>query len=473
MSDYATALDELKRSVHTLTGSVESYRRDAVDRSTVENIVTDVLAAQRAVAAAAPRRSVGPMDTVADSAIATIVDERAAELRILTGTKKLNRMLELPAEAVSSVLRRSQADVEAFQQGSDNLLLAAAIMDRPARSLDYFSDVYRPAINAALGTDNAGAGEEYIPTMLSSQLIERVNLSLLVAELFDTVDMPSNPYEIPGVAVVRQAIPSATEQTGDPGPTAIQKLTLATRKITLTAKKLAAMALVSKEMEEDAVITTLPYMQQELADYIGGSFEDGLVNGDTAGTHMDEDVTAADDPRKLYDGLRKSVLAGSKIDGANAALTVAMLRSSKALMGKYGARPERLAHIVSMVNAVQLLSDPAVFTMEKYGPHATILTGELARVDNVPIVISEYARIDLNAAGVYDNVTKNRSAALTVYRPGFLVGTRRGVTVEILRELYSEYDQDAVKITTRKAFEPRYPVTTEPIAAEIYDLKTT
>jgi HK97 family phage major capsid protein len=473
LSDYAAALEELKRSVHTLTGAVESYRRDAVDRSTVENIVTDVLAAQRTVASTEPRRSVTPSDAGGDSAIATVVDERAEELRSLTGTKKLNRMLELPAAAVSGVLRRSQADVEAFQQVSDNLLLAAAIMDRPARSLDYFSDVYRPAINAALGTGSSGAGEEYVPTLLSSQLIERVNLELLVAQLFDQVDMPSNPYEIPGVAVARQAIPSATEQTGDPGPTAIAKLTLATRKITLTAKKLAAMALVSKEMEEDAVIQVIPYMQQELVDYISGSFEDALVNGDTAGTHMDEDVTVADDARKLYDGLRKSVLAGSKIDGANAALTVAMLRSSKALMGKYGARPERLAHIVSMVNAVQLLSDTAVFTLEKYGPHATILTGELARVDNVPIVVSEYARIDLNASGVFDNVTKSRSAALTVYRPGFLVGTRRGVTVEILRELYSEYDQDAVKITTRKAFEPRYPTGAELIVAEIYDLKTT
>lgn len=475
-SATASAYEDVKKIVSELNANVIAFKHNAVDRSTVEAIVTDLLGKQRAAASVSTqgRRSYSPSDSPASGALASIIDERAQELRSLDGAKKLTRILELPAPLAADALHRSSSDIEAFQETSDKLLLAAAIMGRPAKSLDFYGDTYQPLIQAAVGTSVSGAGADYVPTILSSALIERVNLQLLIAALFEQVDMPSNPYELPGVALVRQRIPSAAEQIGDPGPDAIAKLTLDTRKVTLTAKKIAAMALVSKELEEDAVFNTLDWMQRELADYTAGQIEDAIVNGDTAGTHEDSDVTDPDDARKLFDGLRKAGVANGA-DGANAALTVAMLRANRGRMGKYGYGngTANLAHIVSPINAVQLLSDPAVLTMDKYGPHATIIVGELARVDNIPVIVSEYARIDLNATGHYDGVTETRSCAITVATDGYVVGTRRAVQVEILRELYSEYDQDAVKISTRKAFEPRYPPSTEKIVAATYNLKIT
>jgi hypothetical protein len=133
-------------------------------------------------------------------------------------------------------------------------------------------------------------------------------------------------------------------------------------------------------------------------------------------------------------------------------------------------RSDQLVHIVGMGSYLNLLSDTNVQTVDKYGPNATILTGELGKIDGAPIIVSEYVRADLNATGVYDGVTTNRSAAISINRRGFFVGERRGMTVQVLRELYAEFDQDAVLCSVRKAFEPRFPAATEPIVAVTYNL---
>src|SRR5262249_43416370 len=154
---------------------------------------------------------------------------------------------------------------------------------------------------------------------------------------------------------------------------------------------------------------------EELTEYLAADFEDCLINGDTTGTHQDSDVTASNDPRKNFSGLRKLAISAAKTDLANAAPTVAnSVRVNRKKMGKYGVRADQLAHIVSMNAYVQLLADTSLLTLEKYGPNATILTGELGRVDGAPVIVSEYVRADLNASGVYDGTTTNRSEVLTV-----------------------------------------------------------
>ncbi len=123
-----------------------------------------------------------------------------------------------------------------------------------------------------------------------------------------------------------------------------------------------------------------------------------------------------------------------------------------------------------MRSYVGLLSDSSVLTLEKYGPRATILTGELGRLDGAPLIVSEYVRQDLNASGVYDGVTTNRTLALTVNRNAWLSGIRRTPTVKILQELYAESDQLGIIASVRRAFAARFPTATEPIVALHYNL---
>jgi HK97 family phage major capsid protein len=461
-------LETLAKSVHDLAEAVDRYKQGSVGAETVERIAREVVQNGRA---SGGRRSFTPED------VDGLAPQRRHELQSLQGRARLAMIQVTPADEVSDAIGLNPERVRDFQQAADSLVVMSMYLTGQRRTpidprdLAFYEDEFLPALQA-MDSGTTAEGKEFVPTDLSASLIERVNASLLVAQLFPYVDMPTSPYEIPAFAITRTRGGLHAEQTADTGQTKIKKITPASRKVTLTAKKFAVEVILSKELEEDSLIPMLPFLEQELVDYISADIEDSTINGDTAGTHQDSDVTTADDPRKQWDGLRKSLLLGAKVDAANAALTSAMLRKNRQNMGRYGIRSDQLAHLISIWNYIDLLGDANVVTMDKYGPRATVLTGELAKVDGVPVIASEYVRPDLNASGVYDGTTTNRSIALTVNTRGFLYGSRREMSVQVLNELYAESDQDAIIVTNRRAFAPRFPVATEKIVAAHYNVKT-
>lgn len=469
------ALDSLKKAVHDLSDGVLAMKRGQIDESTVERIAREVLSGSREYGR--QRRS-GPMpadwedDGSGFGVVAphTIFDVGAPNPEKLASRGR-DRSYEIQASyprKLAQALGAPEKSVRQLQAATDTVVLASTYLDKEPHELEYFRGTYEP-LTQAMDTATTAEGIEYVPKELSGSVIERINLELLVGQLFPLIEMPTQPFDIPGLAVARQRTGTLAEQTADTGQTKWKKITPATRKITLTAVKLGVEVLVSKEMEEDAIIAVVPFIEEEVVDYLAGDWEDTLVNGDTTGTHQDSDTTAADDPRKSLMGLRKLTAAGAKTDGANAVLTVAMLRANRSKMGRYGTRIADLAHIVPIRSYINLLSDASVITLEKYGPQATILTGELGKLDGAPLIVSEYVRQDLNATGVYDGVTTNRTLAMTVNRRGFLQGQRRGLTVQVLRELYAESDQDAIVASFRRAFAARFP-STETTSALTYNL---
>jgi HK97 family phage major capsid protein len=458
-------LEAVAKSVHDLAEAVEEMKAGKVDEETVRRISEEVLAKSKQTPG---RRSFVP-DDVDDTAVARILGQ---------GEQRLTEIHRRNPKAVAQVIHRDEAEVRDFQVAGDRLLLMSAILAAQKgqhvdpRELNFYDEQYRPMLQAMDSTTTA-EGKEFVPTELSSTLIDRVNLELQVASLFSVITMPTNPFDIPGRPVARTRLGKHAEQTADTGQTLIKKVTPGTRKVTLSAVKFAGESLVSKELEEDGLIAILPFIEEELVDYLTADVEDTTVNGDDSGTHQDSDVTAADDPRKNWKGLRKLLLTAAKTDAANAVLTSAMLRTSRLKMGVYGVRAANLAHIVGMANYIHLLGDANVLTVDKYGANAVILQGELGKVDGIPIIVSEYIRQNLNASGVYDGVTTDRSVALTVNKRAWAYGTRRDVTLQILTELYAEADQDAIKVTHRRAFSALYPTATEPIVAAHYNTKTT
>lgn len=454
MSDEAPQ-DQVAEAVSQLRESVEGLRDGMVDETKVRSIAEEVLAAN----AAAGRQGYVPPD----------VDPEVERRGELSGTprERLRQIHDSSASVAARLSGRDVEDVKRFHGASDSLLLASTILQRPAEDLAFYENEYLPAVRA-MDTQTAGEGAEYVPTGLSSSLIERVSLDLRLVSLFPEIQMPTNPFDIPGRAMSRQRGGRHVEQTADSGQTLIKKITPATRKVRLTAARFATEVLVSKDEEEDAIIAVMPFLEDEIVDYTVADLEDAAVNGDTAGTHRDSDVTLATDPRKNWNGLRKLAAdAAAQRDGGADKLTVADLRANRGLMGKYGVRPDRLAHEVSIKSYIDLLSDANVITVDKYGPKATVLTGELGKVDGVPIVVSELAREDLNATGVYA-AASTKTTASTVYYRGLARGIRRGMTVQLLKELYAEADQDGIIITTRQALESLYPG--QPIVATTYNL---
>lgn len=464
MADETVTIDDLKKGVHDLTEAVTDMKAGLIDGETVERIAGEVLERQRAANREQQREGFKPdadVDVEKELFGAKTVEQRMAAIH--------ERSAVRVADAMGGTTDAAQ--VRSFQEKADNLLLLSTAMNVDPRETNYYTEEYLPAARA-LSTGGSATGAEFVPTVLSGNLVERVNLDLRVVALFPQIEMPSNPFDIPGRAVSRTRLQSLSEQTADSGQTKYTPVTPGTRKITLTAKKFAGEALVSKEEEEDSLIAILPFIQEELVDYLAGDLEDAAINGDLTATHQDSNVTAATDPRKAWKGLRANLVSGGKTDLSNAVLTVAALRSNRGKMGKYGVNPQKLAHIVSINGYIQLLADSSVITMEKYGPAATVLTGELAKADGSPVIVSEFVQTNLNASGVYDGTTTDRTLGLTVHTGGFVVGNRRGITVQRLVEVYAESDQDALVATCRKAFAARFTTSTEKVVAAQYNAKT-
>jgi HK97 family phage major capsid protein len=461
-------MDDLDQAVTDLIDAVDAAGRDP-DRTATA--VRDFVRRQRSLGPGGSRRSFDLNDIGRGQPRPPRVGD---DLPQLSGVERLRAIMERDPAEVADSLGRQVSDVAELQRAGDDVALLAAYLAPQkidVRDTRYYREAYLPRLRA-MDTSTTAEGKEFVPTELSGALVERIALQLLVANIFPSVDMPTNPFEIPGFSVSRVRGGAHTEQTADTGQTKIKKITPASRKITLTAAKFATEVILSKELEEDSLIPMLGFLRQEIADYLAADVEDTIINGDTTASHMDSDVTAADDPRKNWVGLRKTALAACKTDAANAALTSAMLRLNRKNMKKYGARADQLVHVISIASMLDLLADPLLQTVDKYGPQATILTGEIGKVDGVAVVISEYVRQDLNATGVFDNTTTNRTVAITVNKQGFLNGVRRAPRIQLLTELYAESDQDALIITNRRAFAPRFPAASEQIVALHYNVKT-
>lgn len=342
----------------------------------------------------------------------------------------------------------------------DNCFIMSKILNVPVQHLKSwgkFGQRYGD-FKKALDTAASGGGAEWIPTDFSSRLWELVRVQGKVAPLFQVIPMPSNPYTLP-LEVGRLTSYKHAQQTGDTGQTLIPVSdgSSITGNITLTAADHAARVLVSKNLEEDSIIPVLPFLQNRIVMALAEGREDCIINGDTAGT-MDSNDTASDGHNRLWNGLRRLALTNS-YSADMATMTAAQLRLAlRAPMGKFGVNPDELAYIVDLTTYIKMLNIDDVSTLEKFGPNATILKGQLAALDGIPVIVTEWARTNLNASGVYDGVTTSKSGILLVNRNGFVVGERRGAEVMILRELFAQSRQDAVIVSERVTFSPTHAI---------------
>lgn len=347
-----------------------------------------------------------------------------------------------------------------LHQDVDNALLLSAITGRKVSELKYWKRAQRklePALKAISATGSTGYGSDWVPTMFSPTFREMVRVAGKVVPLFPVIPMPSNPYKLP-IEIGRMTSYKVAENTGDTGQTAVPKgdASTLTGATTLTAAAHASMVLISKDAQEDSIIPMLPLLSQRLPQVLAEGREDALVNGDTAETHEDTDTTAANSRRKLVLGLRAMANDNNyKVDLSTLNLT--NFRKMRKGMGKHGIMPKDLAYIVSLAGFFELVSLGEVTTIDKYGQFATVLNGELGKIDGSPIVVSEFIREDLTTGAVYGS-GQTKTVMHAVNRNGLVVGERSEYTFQMLKERYAENLQDALLVHERFDFKPLFPI---------------
>ena len=208
----------------------------------------------------------------------------------------------------------------------------------------------------------------------------------------------------------------------------------------------------------------LPTLSGQIYRDLADGYEDCMINGDTSSTHADDianwDIrgrwgggaySATGDHRKNFKGLRKLSSDKSTSNIAilgGAAVTADDIISGLALMAEYSSQDMMLVTSPEML--LTLLKLDAVQTLDKYGPAATIRSGSLASIFGMPIIVSRYMAADMNANGVWDDLTKTHSGILYVNRDSYQHYQRRGITVETAKDINS--DAISVVATLRRTF---------------------
>lgn len=307
-----------------------------------------------------------------------------------------------------------------------------------------------------------GFGADWIPTLWSDQLWSKARQDNIIYPLFRQVDMPSSPFHVPteGVDPTVYYVPETRHESQLAlGASAIPESKTGSDKLTLTAKKLALRVGFSAELVEDAVLPVLSLYREQAARAIADAIDHVLLNGDEttgAGNINDMNNDLDDHARfRAFDGLRHLALVTNttlKYD-FNGAPTLEKLRTTRfKLPVARAARPSDLAWVVDGNTYAKLLGLSEFLTMDKIGVHATALTGQLGFIDGIPVLVS--AEMGLNeATGTFEVGGENvKGSAVLVYRPGWLVGTRRRIAVSV--DYLPYYDAYQMTATVRLAFAP-------------------
>ena len=410
-----------------------------------------------------------------DAADSQVEDSRAIKGESMTEVTSTARK-RLPLADEREAIKAGHIEIGSEFDSLDAMdMLHGYMLLRSTKSFHGVSERYSNALADKIGkaqlkatkadelsySTQAGFGDEWAPDLWSQQIWQKARQDNTIMPLFQSIEMPSNPFELPieGTDPKVYFVPETSDEAhlslgaGNPIPNS----KVGSGKVTLNAKKLALRVGFSSELVEDAVIPVLNIYRQQAVRAIADAIDNVLLNGDTTTSNsgnINRDHSAPPATAKYLsmNGLRHLPLVDKTANrvNLNAAPSLAKMREARFKMpGKYAARPTDLAWIVDSGTYAKLLGIDEFLTMDKAGPLATAQTGQIGLVDGIPVYVS--AEMPLTEAdGKVGGGTNDRGQALCVYRPGWTVGYRRKIAVSV--DYLSYYDSYQLTATVRLAF---------------------
>ena len=296
-------------------------------------------------------------------------------------------------------------------------------------------------------TDTATSGAEWIQDGYFTSLYEEMQLPTRLAGLFPVIPMSNATMKQP--KLVTGARPYIRERIGSDDPTNYVASTPVTGEDTVTITSMVVRVVLDEMDAEDMAFAYQPVIQRAVVAALNDGYEDAMVNGDTNATHQDTGLTGwnirsrwgasglggSADHRRMFIGLRGNAIDRSKATDMGSLQTVAGI--GQTIIGGMGERGASDLAIITSPEVLfsKLLTDSNLITIDKVGAAATILTGQVAQLFGHPVVLSRYVDAQYNASGIYDDSTKTKSGVIGVDRSAWFHYQRRGVMVELKREI--------------------------------------
>ncbi len=293
-------------------------------------------------------------------------------------------------------------------------------------------------LRKAMDSTTDGSGDDFVPTLMGSKIWPQVYLqSKIVQALGPMIPMPSNPYHIPIWSTYTWYV--GTENTAvqaASNPTTAQSI--------LTATELLAEVDWSYTLDEDSIVPMLPNLRAELVRGAAEEMDFFVLNADSTDAnnineHDNADGDAYDHWRTAgQDGIRHYYMVddtGQAVNAGGDALTDTDVVNALSGMGKYAVNPQdcfMVADAGSYLNG--LLNLDTVITVDKFGPGATVLTGQLAAYRGIPIIVSESMKLTM-ADGMVDSTSNTLGQIAIVNKRMWKVGSWRGLLVEMDKDI--------------------------------------
>ena len=296
----------------------------------------------------------------------------------------------------------------------------------------------------ALDADAEGAGAELTFEGLSTTMWRDLHLATMVSGLFARIAMPTNPFRIPfefGDTVwYRGSANTAGKATN-----------VRTNRATIEAETIKTLLNWSYELDEETVIAVLPELRATLVRNGAEVWDDLVLHGDRSddGTNINADgadAGALDGAAGLdhflsFDGLIHRALVDnpSQTVNHNSGANADMFNNLRARLGRFGVRPGGMAFITDIWTYIRAQTADTFRTLDKLGPRATVLTGQLGDVEGVPVIVSEQMKL----ADVDGKVTNSGNGTDTgrlvgVARSQYLTGAVREMLIETERDIQQQ-----------------------------------
>ena len=306
-----------------------------------------------------------------------------------------------------------------------------------------------PAMIKRAFSDAGSVGEDFIPDLLLPELHKKLYVPTALEAAFPAFEMSGKELRVPfASAAVAPYLKSGATWSS------ISATDDTTSQISATAKSFAARITADEDSVADSIVPAMGYFRDSLLDALQSGVEDAILNSDTAAAHADINTTGsprlwnasgrwntssvastAADHRRSWVGLRALANDRSTARDANA-MTYADIMTTRATLGAgYQAAGDLVMIVSPIVMTKYLLQLAEVKTLDVFGANAPILSGSLAKLGGMDVLISGFMTQDLNASGNYDASTTTKTGYVIAHRPSIRMGNYKPQTVDVDREI--------------------------------------
>lgn len=371
-------------------------------------------------------------------------------------------------KAISEAVYLSDDEVRRIDQRAlDNLFprvpinsFSGADRELAAKGMWWATSAYRKAMDSA----ESGYGQQLVGAEYVRDLWAAARQDSRVFNLIDSFEMTDPTAYLPVEADLPEMLlfsesTSSSASNNTTSPTG-------SNRVTVSAAKLGINQVWSGELDEDSLIPFVPFLRGQLTKSVAHYMDSLVLNGDTTnaatGNINLDDADPADTKHYLaFDGIRHAGLVDNTGNTKNVAgpLTYALLKGQQSRMRSdtylqdwgHPVNPADLIYVADPDTADKAAQLDEVITVDKFGPQATILTGQLARIGQSPF-ISSIAMSKTEADGKVSTTGANNTKGQVVAfnRNGFKVGFRRRVRIETFRDVRT--DQYVLALYVRVGF---------------------